>query len=313
MSIRPYFALAHIASQICHRYLSVNVPRSLCSQEGDSNTGIERWTRQEWYDFIYKEIHKPSGLVPGLSRYFALYDQEGLILLDKIHNHLRWCESESATYKLLCDPLYPGLLKEIPQPPLGLTILGDSFLLFKPKVSVIGSRRTADVVIHESYRLGYLLAKIGITVVSGGAFGCDIATHMGVVSYGKTPVPAVVIFANGLKQLFPRSNQEKFDRIRQGGGALVSERLWDQTPTPYDFPIRNRIISGLSMWTVVMGATRTSGAMITARLALDQGREVIVYFPDKEKYYCEGAQILVDDGARYFTSSEDLCSQILKV
>jgi DNA processing protein len=260
---------------------------------------------------ITKERKQPSGLLPWLNVYFSRADPEGTLLLDKICSHLQSCNNEGATYRLLCDPDYPPLLREIPQPPLGLSLLGDPFLLNTSKISVIGSRRTASPVLQECHRLGYLLAKLGLTVVSGGAFGCDIATHTGVLSSGLSPLPAVVVFASGLKHLSPQGNRPRFEDILRGGGVLLSERLWDQVPMPYDFPIRNRIISGLSMWTLVMGASRQSGAMLTAKLALDQGREVCVYLPDPDGYYCEGAQILEREGALAFISADDFCMKIL--
>lgn len=310
MSLRPYFALAHVISQILGRYVSVNAPRRVHSSE--KSHGIESWSRKEWYEFIRKERKEPSGLLPCFEKYLQRVDPEGLILLDKVDLHFQWCREAQASYILMCDASYPSLLREIPQPPIGISILGDPILLNTHKISVVGSRRTAHVVLRECHRLGYLLSQMEITTVSGGAFGCDIATHTGVLTSGKRPLPAIVVFANGLKRLFPQGNSQRFEDIVRAGGILLSERLWDQLPMPYDFPIRNRIISGLSMKTLVMGATKQSGAMITARLALDQGRDVSVYFPDREKYFCEGSQILIEDGADYFTSAEDFCRRVIK-
>lgn len=311
MSLRPYYAVTHIVSQITSRYVSVNLPRNSLSFDPCDQTGVEQWSRQEWYDFLLQERREPSGLLPWFKSYLVRSDPEGLILLDKIDSHFTWCRSADAKYLLLCDPMYPDMLRAIPQAPLGFTILGNPSILNSVKISVVGSRRTAGPVLEECYQLGYLLGRMNIATVSGGAFGCDIATHSGVLSSGLKPLPAIVVFANGLKRLYPQGNREQFKEIYQAGGILLSERLWDQLPKPYDFPIRNRIISGLSMWTLVMGARRHSGAMITARLALDQGREVSVYLPDKEKYFCEGSQILVEDGAASFTSAQDFCNRML--
>lgn len=310
MSLRPYYVVAHVVSQTISRYVSVNAPRRIQLMDGTKGAGVESWSRKEWDDFITQERREASGLLPWLSNYFVRADPSGNILLDKIDAHLSWCRSANAHYILLCDPLYPEALREIPQPPLGMTILGDPSILKSPKISVVGSRRTASVVLEECYHLGYLLGRLGITTVSGGAFGCDIATHSGVLATKAQPLPAIIVFANGLRRLYPQGNREQFKEIYRTGGVLLSERLWDQLPMPYDFPIRNRIISGLSMWTLVMGATKHSGAMITARLALDQGREVSVYLPDKEKYYCEGCENLMQDGASVFSSAEDFCDRV---
>lgn len=312
MSLRPYYAVTHIASQILNRYLSVNLPRNSLNFEFNSHlveetgTGIESWGRYEWTWFLRKEINEPTGLIPWLTKYLR-FDDDGLHLLDKLESHLKWCRDSQAIYLLLCDPFYPAILREIPQAPIGLSILGNKDILKTPKISVVGSRKTANLVLEEAHRLGYLLARFGFTVVSGGAYGCDIATHEGVLRSGQKPLPAIVVFANGLQKLYPQGNREAFLKIIQNGGILLSERLYDQSPKPYDFPIRNRIISGLSMWTLVMGAHKQSGAMITARLALDQGREVSVFLPKDDSYFCEGCQILVDDGAKYFVSANDFC------
>lgn len=308
MSLRPYYAIAHVASQIMGRYLSVNAARNIVSQESHA---IEAWTRKEWDDFISRERRDASGLLPWLNQYFVKADPEGDILLDKVDSHLTWCRKVQAHYCLLCDPLYPDILRQIPQAPMGFSLLGNTNLLKSPKISVVGSRRTANIVLQECYQMGYLLSRLGITTVSGGAFGCDIATHTGVLHSSVEPLPAIVVFANGLKNLYPQGNRDKFMKIYDSGGLLLSERLWDQLPKPYDFPVRNRIISGLSMCTLVMGATKNSGAMITARFALDQGRDVSVFFPDREHYFCEGSQFLIDDGARYFTSAKQFCNQFV--
>lgn len=310
MSLRPYFALAHIASQILNRYLSVNLPRNSLNFDFFSQlteqSGIETWRREEWQWFLSKEIHEPTGLIPWLTKYLRI-DPDAHLLIDKLESHLNWCREAHATYVLLCDPFYPDILREIPQAPIGLSFLGNKDILKTPKISVVGSRRTASLVLEEAYRLGYLLARFGYTVVSGGAYGCDIATHEGVLSSRQKPLPAIVVFANGLQRLYPQGNREAFSKIVENGGILLSERLYDQSPKPYDFPIRNRIISGLSMWTLVMGASKQSGAMITARLALDQGREVSVFLPKNDSYFCEGCQSLADDGAKYFVSANDFC------
>ena len=312
MSLRPYFAVAHVVSQIIGRYASVNLPREVSSLNWEPQLGVESWSCSHWEWFLNEEKNEPSNLLPWFKSYLARFDPEALILLGKLNEHFKWCRGAGAHYLLLCDPLYPEVLKAIPQAPIGLTMLGDLDILKTPKVSVVGSRRTAKLVLHESYRLGYLLAGMGVTIVSGGAYGCDVATHEGVLGSGKVPLPAIVVFANGLRQLYPRGNSQTFSAIYKNGGLLLSERLWDQLPKPYDFPIRNRIISGLSMWTLVMGATKQSGAMITARLALDQGREVSVFIPDQAHYFCEGSQILVEDGASSFASAEALCQQVAR-
>lgn len=314
MTIRPYYILAYISSQILNRYLRVQCPETFISRDSENTfeACAESWTRTRWYDFIKKERLEPSGLLPWISSYFSKMDPEGLLLLDKTVEHLEWLQKANARMLLLCDKTYPSLLRAIPQAPLAINIMGDLNLLKSPKVSVIGSRRTSHLILKECYKLGYELAQLGIGVVSGGAFGCDISTHLGVLASQKRPLPAIVVFANGLHKLYPRAHQRTFDEILYNGGLLVSERLWNQSPKPYDFPTRNRIISGLSMSTIVMGADIRSGAMVTARFALDQGREVSVFYPEEVKSISEGCRELIEDGAQYFRNSEEFFSQVLK-
>ena len=184
MSLRPYYALSHVASQILGRYLSVNVPVEHCSQHAlfsSGENGIEQWKRPDWEEFLRAERGRPSGLLPWLNLYMDRYDHQGALLLTKLWFHLKWCREEGANDLLLCDPGYPEVLREIPQAPLALSLLGDLAVFAMPRVSVVGSRRTAQVVLQESYRVGFMLGQLGVVVVSGGAYGCDIATHQGVL------------------------------------------------------------------------------------------------------------------------------------
>jgi DNA processing protein len=170
-----------------------------------------------------------------------------------------------------------------------------------------------------SVAVGRSLAELGRVVVSGGAIGCDIAAHEGVLQNTKNPAGAIIVFAGGLSSRFPRCNERVFRSVLDHGGLFVSERLWYQDVLPRDFPSRNRIVSGMCEATIVMGAAMRSGSMITAQEALEQGRDVFVFEPSDTDIRFDGSRSLITEGAQAFkeaaevlelTKSADLLSQI---
>lgn len=170
----------------------------------------------------------------------------------------------------LYDAAYPPLLKEIDTPPLLLYIRGE----FKPEdtlsIAIVGSRDAKDYGRRVSYQLSYQLAKRGLTVVSGFAKGIDTCAHRGALeASGRT----IAVMGNGLSLIYPAGNSEWVEKIIKSG-ALISEFPMGMKPRSENFPRRNRIISGLTFGTVVVEASNRSGALITARLASEQGREV---------------------------------------
>lgn len=206
----------------------------------------------------------------------------------------------------LGDPDYPPLLATIPDPPLCLSLLGDPQLLSRPAVAVVGSRKASGLAMAASHQLGRQLSELGLVVVSGGAFGCDIGAHAGVLSAQTRPSPAVVVFAGGLAALYPRQHLGLFRRLQAAGGALVSERLWGADCRPVDFLARNRIISGLASSTVVMQASTKSGAGITAKMAIEQGRNLYVMAHPPGDVRATGSAALLSDGAVGFVTCADL-------
>ena len=165
---------------------------------------------------------------------------------------------------------YPPLLKEIADPPLVLYVLGDARLLTQYAVAVVGSRRPTAYGSSVAHRLASDLAQRGLVIVSGLARGIDSAAHRGALEAGgKT----VAVLGSGVDVIYPRENQLLAKKIMKSG-AVISEFPLGTGPTPQNFPIRNRIISGLSLGVVIVEAAEYSGSLITARLALEQNREV---------------------------------------
>ena len=160
--------------------------------------------------------------------------------------------------------------------------------------------------------LGALLADLDFVVVSGGAYGCDIAAHKGALNVMKVPAPIIVVMATGLSQLYPQGNKQTFNHILAAGGIIMSERLWNSHCYRSDFPVRNRLVAGLSSLVAVMEAGSHSGAMITAKQALDQGRDVWIYHgPSKHGDIRACGNIsLIEEGAPYFQTSQELVDNL---
>ena len=217
--------------------------------------------------------------------------------------------ASSKQSKILCctDTNYPALLRHIPRFPLVLFAKGESRLNHRRLVSIVGSRKATSEALEASYDLGFKLARREFCIVSGGAFGCDAAAHQGAIDSGVAG-STIAVFASGLNQLYPRRLDCLFEDILLSGGSLVSERLPSIKPLRHDFPIRNRIIAGMADELHLMQAGEKSGAMITANLALDYGREVRVWNPCLDDVRFIGNARLLNRGAENSQSTEKTIS-----
>jgi DNA processing protein len=181
-------------------------------------------------------------------------------------------ELEGAEVLVLDDGAYPALLREIPDPPITLYVRGRwAECLESPCVALVGSRRCSTYGQNVALMLARDLASRGVTIVSGLARGIDAAAHRGALeASGRT----VGVLGTGLDEVYPRDHRKLAAEILERGGALVTQFPLGTPPVAENFPYRNRIISGLSLGVVVVEAAENSGSLITARLALEQGREV---------------------------------------
>jgi DNA processing protein len=181
-------------------------------------------------------------------------------------------EMAGAEVLALDDGAYPALLREIPDPPVTLYVRGRwRACLEAPCVGVVGSRRCSTYGQNVALLLARDLASRGVTIVSGLARGIDAAAHRGALEAGGR---TAAVLGTGLDEVYPRDHRRLAEEILEKGGALVTQFPLGTPPVAENFPYRNRIISGLSLGAVVVEASENSGSLITARLALEQGREV---------------------------------------
>jgi DNA processing protein len=203
------------------------------------------------------------------------------------------------------DPGYPSLLRQIPAPPLVLTIRG-TLSPDELGVAVVGSRRATEYGRRFADELGRGLGHAGITVVSGLAAGVDAAAHRGALAAGG---PTVAVLGTGIDQCYPRWHGELAEAVA-AQGALVSEFPFGTPPFKQNFPRRNRLISGLCRGTVVVEAAEDSGSLITARHAVEQNRDVFAVPGPAQGATHRGAHRLIREGAKLVTSVEDILEEV---
>ena len=204
------------------------------------------------------------------------------------------------------DPAYPERLRHIPDPPPVLAVRGDADLLRGPSVAIIGARNASANGCVLARRIAADLARAGIVVVSGLARGIDTAAHEGALQAGGTTVAAV---AGGVDTVYPPENEDLMARIVQAG-AVVSERPPGAVARAKDFPRRNRIIAGLSLGVVVVEAAPQSGSLITARLAAEQGREVMAVPGSPLDPRHRGTNQLLREGAVLVETAADVLAAL---
>jgi DNA processing protein len=201
---------------------------------------------------------------------------------------------------------YPQLLKEIADPPACLWTRGDRAAFSATGVAVIGARAASKEGLAAAYEIAFDLARAGIVVISGLARGIDSAAHKGALDGGgKT----IAVLGTGLDVVYPPENTELSARITERG-LLVTEFSLGSAPEDWHFPRRNRIISGLSKAVVIVEAREKSGSLITARLAADQGRDVMAVPASIQGGRNRGAHALMRDGAKLVESAVDILQEL---
>lgn len=307
---RILYCLSHIYSQIRDTWpgvleISDDVKSELFSKDLFAIPLLEM-SLEDWRRLVRYLADEWPEVLPWLPWWCREKDNGGERLSGAAFRHLQFVRQENAHYITYDQAVYPKLLRYISDPPLAISLTGDPDTLQKPQVSIIGSRKASVTALEESFSLARSLSDLGYAVVSGGAFGCDIAAHQGALASEIFPVPTISVAASGLARLYPVHNQQIFYRMQSADGVILSERLWWEGCRPRDFAVRNRIISGLSATTCVMQAGMKSGALLTAKHSLNQGREVLVLRHPEYDVRADGSRWLEDDGAVGFSTASEI-------
>ena len=216
---------------------------------------------------------------------------------------LSWLAQPGHHLVMWDEPGYPGLLAQLPDAPPLLFVDGDPALLERPQLAMVGSRRASRPGLDNATAFARSLAGGGFVITSGLALGIDGAAHQGALDVsGGT----IAVLGTGLMRIYPRRHVGLAERIVAHGGALVSELPLDCAPHASNFPRRNRIISGLSLGVLVVEASLSSGSLITARLAAEQGREVYAIPGSIHHPGARGCHQLIRQGAALVESVDDI-------
>ena len=256
---------------------------------------------REHFDPLSEVQRAPAKLIQGL---LAIDDEQA----ETVKNPLRLPQIAEQVASLhesavtIVDPEYPALLREIVDPPFALFYRGNLGLLQKPMVAVVGSRRASPYGQNAAAHIARQLSSAGIVVVSGLARGIDAAAH-------EASAETVAVLGTGIDVIYPRSNA-RLTRTIAAHGLLLSEFPPGTPPLAANFPMRNRVISGLTLGTVIVEATGRSGSLITARMAAEQGREVFCVPGSIFAAASEGPHRLIQYGAKLVHDVNDILDEL---
>ncbi len=223
-----------------------------------------------------------------------------------IDNILEWVDADGQALLMVDDPDYPPLLAGIKDPPLCLYVRGDVATLTLPALAIVGSRNPTRGGIANAREFARHLAGIGFTIASGLAEGIDATAHDGALEACGT---TIAVMGTGVDRVYPARHRELAHRI-SAAGALVTEYPPGTPPRRQHFPERNRIITGLSLGTLVVEAARQSGSLISARLAAEQGREVFAIPGSIHNALARGCHRLIREGAKLVETADDILGEL---
>ncbi len=223
-----------------------------------------------------------------------------------IRRDLEWLRDERCTLLRFTDEHWPALLEEIADPPAALFVWGDVGRLWQPQVAIVGSRHATSGGLEHARDFAAGFVARGLTVTSGFARGIDAAAHAAALAAGGS---TIAVCGTGLDVDYPRGSAALAKAIA-ARGALISEHPSGTPPLAGHFPQRNRLISGLSLGTLVVEAGLQSGSLITARLAVDQGREVFAVPGSIRNAQARGCHALIRDGARLVEGAAEVCDAV---
>lgn len=235
-------------------------------------------------------------------------DQIGMLEqeIDYVSDTLAHLEGSGKGVLMIWDERYPQLLREINMPPFALFYCGDLTSIDGDSIAIVGSRRPSLGGIKLARKLAHELADTGFTIVSGLARGIDTAAHQGALDAG---AKTIAVLGSGVDVIYPVENASLADRICRNG-LIISEQWMGTPPLKHNFPMRNRIISGLCLGTVVVEAGQTSGALITANFALEQNRDVFAVPCSPLLPQSKGVNKLLKEGAILVESADDIIREV---
>jgi len=254
-----------------------------------------------------KALQAPTSIVKpayrkGLNAFRARPDD----FKTQADNTLATCTAEAIEIVLISSPDYPALLREVDTPPALLFVKGNTGILNLPQIAIVGSRHHSAAGQQNARAFARHLASSGFTITSGLALGIDGAAHQGALETGNT----IAVLGTGVDVVYPRRHQALYEDIIAKGGAIVSEFPPGTPARAGNFPQRNRIISGLSLGVLVVEAALKSGSLITARLAMEQGREVFTIPGSIHNPSAKGCHQLIRQGAALVETADDIINEL---
>lgn len=244
----------------------------------------------------YKTAGAALNALPGLIRKKSIR----LPRIEDIEAEMDACEGLGIKLIAACEPEYPQNLRAVDPPPPIISVWGQTDILHKPCVAIIGSRNASAIGQRFARQIAGELGAAGLTIVSGLARGIDACAHTASLQTGTAGV-----LGGGVDHVYPKQNTELFEAMRERG-ALISESPLGYRATARDFPRRNRIISGLSLGVIVIEAAERSGTLITARYALEQNREVMAAPGSPLDPRTKGCNRLIQQGAALIENTDDI-------
>ena len=228
--------------------------------------------------------------------------------LENLQHDLDYMKNNAIDFISFDDSRYPQKLREIYSPPLGLYVKGDvSLLKASPTIALVGSRNPSKIALKYARSFSRTLSAMGMTIVSGLAEGVDGAAHWGSLNeIGKT----IAVLGSGIDQCYPAHHEKLFKEIEEKGLIITEFNLGDK-PLGFHFPMRNRIISGLSEGLLVIEARKKSGSLITVNHALDQGKNVYVIPGEIDNPHWAGSNGLLKEGAKFVTEAKDIVEDFI--
>ena len=223
----------------------------------------------------------------------------------EIEDEIARLDALGGRFVAMRDTDYPDLLRHIPGPPPVIAVRGGAALDWTKTVGMVGARNASTAGLRMTRLLAGELGAAGYAIVSGLARGIDAAAHVAALDTG-----TIAVLAGGLDRIYPEQNISLSEEIVARGGALISEMPLGWEPRARDFPRRNRIVSGLSLGVIVIEAAKRSGSLITARLALEQNRDVFAVPGSPLDARSEGANALIQQGAMLVTAASDIINSL---